>query len=1066
MALEKKMKTGFNKLIFAICLLGFSIPAYAAGTLVATYVLGMVVVGTTTLTIAGMVTAFAINLIISSVVSKLLAPSAGDFGGGVGGFGATPDVGNRTQIPPATDNKLPIVYGTAWVGGTITDLSITENNQELYYVLAICEVTSTNAGQTPDAITFGDIYYGGKKVIFTDSTSSNVTGLLDESTGVTDTAVSGRIQIWLYPNGSNTPARGTGSAIEVMSNLDLVYRWNADKKMTNCAFAIVKLTYSQTANIRGIEQTKFQVTNSRTNTGDCFFDYLVNDRYGCAIPENQIDTVSLTELTAYSNESFAYTDSLGVPATQPRFKFNGVIETNRGCLDNLQDMSTCCDCLVKYNEVQAKWGVIVQKPTYTVAMNINDSNMISGLTINPMDISSSYNVIECKFPDENNQDAFNTATFDLAEIAPSLLYPNEPVNKFSLALPLVNNDVQAQYIANRVLESAREDLNVTVEINYIGLELEAGDIVTMTSVNYGWVNKLFRLTKITQTFNDDGGIIVKLQMSEFNPSVYDDKDITQFQPSPNTGIGDPTTFGNVPAPVVSVQFATATNPSFLVNVTTSQAGIIQYAEVWYSAYANPLQEQMYFAGTSEIQSNGTPWQPNTFLPPITLTSIPAGNWYLFSRMVNSLASSAYSPASALLRWRPSTFQYTSRYLAVAYADNIEGTSNFSFVTTNRVYYGLCNQDSITPPTDPALYTWYLAEPAFGTNVFLGFINRTGRKFSFDTGFAGYASGNGTFVLTQASLFDPTIWSALPNGTNIIDLDQRTGQLIQSGTTSVGTGEIDVTNNQDGKLVASLKPYLDFGGAYQFTSPVSTLTVDIYGRIVGFAPPDNFYYSEELFTATASQTVFSVTRSSGYIINNCWVMQNGVLLDDSEFTDTGGATGTVTLTNPASAGDIITITSFRSSNVTTGDYASFSRNEIDVVNVSSIDCTGLFTLTSGYELIFINGTILNELDYNIVGQIITDFPSTLTGKVVVYQWTPNNLGTPNGNPVNIAFNTPVGQTQYFFNYDPDAFNLFQNGVHLKQGTDFTTGTGVYTLTNSPDTILNIMVNQTFARTGAV
>ena len=191
-----------------------------------------------------------------------------------------------------------------------------------------------------------------------------------------------------------------------------------------------------------------------------------------------------------------------------------------------------------------------------------------------------------------------------------------------------------------------------------------------------------------------------------------------------------------------------------------------------------------------------------------------------------------------------------------------------------------------------------------------------------------------------------------------------------------------------------------------------------------------------------------------------------MLDDSEFTDTGGATGTVTLTNPATLGDQIYIVSFRSYNTTLGNYASFSRNELDVTNVSQIDCTGLFTLTSGFELIFINGTVLNEQDYNIIGQVITDFPSTLTGKVVVYQWTPNNLGVPNGNPVNFVFNTIPNQSNYFFNFDLNAFNLYHNGVSLKQGTDFTTGSGVYTLTNTPTTNLNVLVNQTFARTGAV
>jgi len=1049
------MKLGFNKNLFvALCLLTYTVPSVAIGATIAVAILGS--------GIGASILGFAINMIVSAIISKAFAPSQPSFDPA----SQSPNPGNRQQIPPATDNKLPVVYGTAWVGGTITDLSITSDNQQLFYVLSICEVTSTNSGQTPDAITFGNVYYGGKLVQFTNSTSSSITGLLDESTGIVDTTVAGRIEFWLYPNGSNTPARGSGSAITVMSNANLVYQWDNTKLMSNCAFAIVKLTYSQSANVRGIEQTKFQVTNSRTNTGDCFYDYLINTRYGCAIPEAQINTTSLTALTTYSNQTFTYTDYDGNPATQPRFKFNGVLETTRTVMDNLQDMSTCCDCLLKYNEITAQWGVIVQSPSYTVAMNINDSNMISAISITPMDITASYNVIECKFPDETNQDAFNSANFDLAQIAPELLYPNEPINKFSLSLPLVNNDVQAQYIANRVLESAREDLQVSVDVNFIGLELEAGDIVTLTSINYGWTNKLFRINKVIQTFTEDGSVIVKLQMSEFNPAVYDDINITQFTPSTNTGIGDPTFFGTVPAPVITAQFPTATNPSFGVVITTSQSGIIQYSEVWYSAYSNPLQTQLYFAGTSEVQSNGTPWNTNTVLPTVFLANIPAGNWYFFTRMVNSLASSAYSSPSTLFQWRPSTFQYTDRYLAVAYADTITGSSNFNFSPTNRLYYGLCNQASITPPNDATQYTWYLADPAFGTNVFLGYTNRTGRKFSFDTGFAGFAGGSGAFVLTQATIFDPSVWSALPDGTNIIDLDERTGQLIQTGTTSVGTGEIDVVNNADGKIVAALKPFLDFGGAYQQTSAVATLTIDIYGRVVGFATPDDFFYSEEQFVATASQTVFTVTRSSGYIINNCWVMQNGLLLDNSEFTDTGGATGTVTLTNPASAGDQIFIISFRSNNATTGNYASFSRNEIDVTDVSEIDCTGLFTLNSGFELIFINGTVLNEQDYNIVGQVITDFPSTLTGKVVVYQWTPNNLSTPNGNPVNIAFNTIIGQASYLFNYDANSFNLFQNGVHLKQGTDFTTGTGVYTLTNTPDTILNIMVNQTFARTGAV
>lgn len=1048
------------KLWLSIFLLGFATYANAVGVTIAMAIGGFATMGA--MTAGYMALAMAINMVVATIVTKAFAnnPSFDD-----GLSGSSPNPGNRQQIAPATDNKLPVVYGSAYVGGVVTDLTISENNQELYYVLSICEVTNTNSGQTPDTITFGDVYFGGKKVQF-QGNGYTVASLLDESTGVADTTVNGKIEFFLYRNGSNSPTNSPYTAIQVLQTSGLIYTWDSAKLMTNCAFAILHLSYSQSANIRGLEATKFQVTNSRTNTGDCFYDYLINTRYGCSISENQIDTTSLAALTTYSNGTFDYIDSNGYEANQPRFKFNGTLDTTRTVMANLQDMATCCDCLIKYNEITAKWGAIVQSPTYSVAMDINDSNMISAIQITPLDIAASYNVIECKFPDVSNQDAFNSATFDLAQIAPSLLYPNEPVNKLSLSLPLTNNSVTAQYIANRLLKSGREDLQIEVSVNFIGVQLDAGDIVTVTNSNYGWVAKPFRINKVVQQFNDDGSIAVQLNMSEFNSTVYDDVSITQFQPAPNTGISDPTFFGIPEAPLVLSQYPDVTNPFFVIQTRTAPAGITQYAEIWYSAYSNPLQEQMYFAGTSEIQSNGTPWSVSTLLPNITLSNIPAGNWYFFSRMVNSLASSAYSPASNLLQWRPSTYQFTEKYLNVAYADDIVGTG-FSLDPRGHTYYGLHNTSGTDISTDPADYTWYLAPSAFnssGALIYLLYSNRTGRKFSFSSGFAAYAANTGSFVPTSTLVYDPSIWAGLPDGTNNIDLDVRTGQLIQTGTTTVGTGEIAVTNNAQGNIVASLQQYLDFGGPYTKTASAALLTIDVYGRVVGFEAPDDFDYSQQTFTATSGQTVFTVTRGSGYISGQCWVMQNGLLLDPSEYTDTGGATGTVTLTTGATLGDIITITSFKSVNSSTGVYASFTRNSATLTNQATYTASG-FTLNTGYELLFLNGTIVNSQDYDISGQDIT-FIANTTGDLQIIQWSPNNLGVANGTPVNIDAFTVIGQTIYPFTYDPNAFNLFSNGVLFKSGTDFTTSTGTYTLSTAPDVNYTIMVQQTFARTGAV
>jgi hypothetical protein len=1041
----------------ALFLLICSVPAYAVGVTIAMAIAGVTTAGA--LTAGYMALAMAINMVVATIVTKAFS-NQNSFDTSFSG--SSPNVGNRQQLPPATDNKLPVLYGTAFVGGQVIDLSISSNNQELYYVIALTEVTNTNSGQTADTITFGAIYFGGKRVQF-QGNGYTVASLLDESTGIVDTTVNGKIEFYLYRNGSNTPANSSLTAIQVMQTAGLTYTWDGNKQMTNCAFAILHLSYSQSANIRGLEATKFQMTNSRTNTGDCIQDYLINTRYGCAIPSSQIDTVSLAALTTYSNQTFSYTSSGGFPDTQPRFKFNGTLETNRTVMQNLQDMATCCDCLIKYNEITAKWGVIVQSPTYTAVMNINDSNMISAIQITPMDIAASYNVIECKFPDSSNQDAFASTTFDLSQIDPALLYPNEPVNKLSLSLPLTNNSVTAQYIANRFLKAGREDLQIEVSVNFVGVQLDAGDIVTVTNSNYGWVDKPFRINKIVQQFNDDGSIAVQLNMSEYNASVFDDVSVTEFEPTPNTGIGDPTFFGTVPAAVVVDVFPTALNPYFTVRVTTSTSGITQYAEVWYSAFSNPLQEQMYFAGTSEVQSNGTPWTTSFVLPLITLNNIPAGNWYIFSRMVNSLASSSYSPASTLFEWRPTTFQYSDKYLAIAYGTSLTG-AGFSLDPRSKTHYGLANQSGTAISTNPADYTWYDAVPDFGTTVFPLYANRTGRKFSFATGFAEYAAGTARFTPTQILLYDPSLWSALPDGTNIIDLDQRTGQLIQTGTTTVGTGQVAITNNTDGNIVASLQQYLDFGGAYTQTSSVANLTIDIYGRVVGFETPDNFNYTEQNFTATSGQTVFSVTRGTGYISGQCWVFRNGVKLQPSLYTDTGGTTGTVTLANGAATGDFIAIISFKSVNSSSGVYASFTHNQTTLTNQGSYTASG-FTLVDGYELLFLNGTIVNAQDYNVSGQTIT-FTDNVSGILEIVQWSENNLTVANGTPVNVDAFTVIGQTIYPFSYNSLAFNLYSNGVHLRETVDFTTATGTYTLQYTPDNNFTIMVQQTFARTGAV
>ena len=1102
------------------------------GTIIAAYLVnaGFIAAG-----FAATATAFAINMVASSIIARVFAPNAPS-----NASTASPNPGNRATAQPAGDNKLPVVYGTAYVGGTLVDMSITSDNQTMYYVIALSEVTNTESGGTPDTFTFGNIYWGGKKVIFDSVDLTKVTGLLDESTGLTDTTVAGKINFYLYKNGSNDPANTSLTAYQVMTETGMVYVWDSNKKMSNCVFAIVKLKYSVTANVRGFEQVKFQITNSRYLPGDCFLDYFLSSRYGAALSLINVDTASLTALNTYSNEDVVYTSYSGASDLIKRFRFDGTLDTNETIMTNIQLMANSCDCLVKYSEITGKWGVIVQSPTYTISMALDDSNIISGLTVSPLDISNSFNIAEVKFPDGTVQDSFASAVYDLAEINPSLLYPNEPINKQDITLPLVNNSVRAQLLANRFLESCREDLQVQLRINYVGLQLEAGDIVTVTNANYGWTAKLFRISKVVEDFGDDGSITASLTLMEFNPTVYDDINVTQFTPAPNTGLGSPMTFGTIPVPTIGGLYPSAANPSFQVNVTTSSAGIVQYAEIWYSAFSNPTSAQRIFAGTTAIQSNGNPYLPSTAMPAVTLSGIPAGNWYFFSRMVNQIGSSDFSSASSLLQWRPTTFTYVNQYLVVAYGDDLSGT-NLSSSPIGKNYYGLYNSTTTSFSTNASNYTWYLAQPTFGSANKLCYINRTGRTFSFGTAPAAYAAGTAAYV--PASTFDNSLWSALPDGTNYIDLDIRTGQLTRTGTTTVGGGEIAITNNPNGTLVGSLAQFLDFGGAPTYTGSGANLTIDIYGRVVGLVAPDGFYYTSDRFFATAGQTVFTpAARGAGYITGQDWVFRNGELLvPTSDYTE---SSTTVTMNNACALNDAVTIISFRSvstsayyanmnivysagtgtntltytglptSKIEAGDiltfsntgsptqytvssinystkqivftttftatagnivyryraagstYKSFSRWDVTLTSASTYTPTE-FEISSGAETLFLNGTIVNDQDYDLVSNTINNFPASATGNLTIIQFNNNNFGVPCGSPSLVTTYTVNGQALYSYSFDANAFELYMNGCLAVPGTgkDYIIGTGTYTLNPTPNNNITTLSQQTFSRTGA-
>jgi hypothetical protein len=898
----------------------------------------------TTLGVFGtLVARFAINFAVSSLLTRSFAQNSG--------ASQAVDNGVRQQVPPSSSNSIPVIYGDAYCGGRFVDAVLSNDAKTMYYVMVVSHISPN--GQFSFDLT--KMYWGDRLITFDGSDQTKVVSLTDGS-GNVDTKVSGNLYINLYTstqNGVISSVNGASPPYSVMgvSSIPSGLQWPvSNRQMNGLAFAIVKLNYNQQAQTTSMQTLTFRASQylngaGAAKPGDVWYDYIINEQYGGAMDATLVNSSSASALNSYSDGLITYTDNTGLH-TQSRYRINGVIDTGQSCLNNINQIMASCDSWNQYNSALGQWSAVINKAEST-AYAFDDSNIVGEIRVSAYDITGSINQIEVQFPNGTNKDQTDLVYL---ETPSNLLYPNEPTNKQSIQLPLVNDSVQTQYLANRILEQAREDLIVFISTTYVGIQVDAGDVISITNSSYGWNAKLFRVMSVSEVTLADGNLGASFELNEYNAAVYDNANITKFTPVPNTSLPDPSYFGTIPAPTIATSYPYAAVPSFNVQPYIGTASFVSYAEVWYSAFSSPSSTQIYFGGITSALSNGVPYVVGQTMPTVNL-SIPAGSWYFFVKLVNPTATSQFSSASAVFNWKPTTFQYTNRWIAVAYANNATGTSGFSYSPRNKAYYGLYNNTSANGGTDPTLYTWYQAPVNFGAanENYLLYSNRQNRKFSFNVGNAGYINLGGAFVPSETSLYDSSMWSGLvdPSGAlqSFIDLDSRTGQTIVVGTTSnnQNDGFLSVTNNTDGSMRVNLQNFLNFGaGIYTKSFNAATLTVDIYGRVVGFQEEDQFFYTETVYTATAGQTSFSNTHTVGWVL----VFRNGLLLDTTEYTETST---TVVMANACAVGETIIIIYMRG--------VSTSASYIDTNMVIASSTTNTITYTTAPWQIINPGDVL-------------------------------------------------------------------------------------------------------------
>lgn len=214
------------------------------------------------------------------------------------------------------------------------------------------------------------------------------------------------------------------------------------------------------------------------------------------------------------------------------FQINGVIDTSKNVLANINDLCTAAGAWATYDITTGLWSVIINRAGNSV-FSFTDSNIIGSINVSGTGINEAYNKVTVQFPHKDLRD--QTDYVDLV-IPVGDRFPNEIDNTLQIDTNLFNDPVQAAYIGQVELKQSRVDRVVEFRTDYTALGLRAGDIIDITNDAYGFNDKLFRIVKITEDDTQDGGIELSITALEYDVNIYNSSGLIREERSKKTGI--------------------------------------------------------------------------------------------------------------------------------------------------------------------------------------------------------------------------------------------------------------------------------------------------------------------------------------------------------------------------------------------------------------------------------------------------------------------------------------------------------------------------------------------------
>jgi len=260
------------------------------------------------------------------------------------------------------------------------------------------------------------------------------------------------------------------------------------------------------------------------------YEYLTNERYGCSIPADEIDTTSFATASGICGQLFSEIR---------RHDCNIILDTAQPLLTNVKRILATCNgrlhwinglYTMKIDDVYSGSGEFNFLEKHIIGgINIVGGskgerlNQVTAKFINP---DKKWKSDEVRYPDINN---------DKIVYAAFLSADNDVKHTKTLNLGGVTNFNQARDLAKQACLRSRDSLKVSFRTTAEAMNVIVGDVVTVTHSTPAWSAKEFIVRAIS--LNADG--TCSLSCVEHNDAIYA-RDFRWIPAeSPNTTLPDP-----------------------------------------------------------------------------------------------------------------------------------------------------------------------------------------------------------------------------------------------------------------------------------------------------------------------------------------------------------------------------------------------------------------------------------------------------------------------------------------------------------------------------------------------